>query len=69
MKSDKLDCVILTGPDSFNNDRTNSAMPGIEQEVQEITGLISLTETDLKVRRLMDGDSSGMVDFTQVITD
>jgi len=42
-------------------------MPDIEQKIQEITGLISLPEIYLKVRRLMDDDSSGIDDFAEVI--
>ena len=42
-------------------------MPDIEQKIEEITGLISLPEIYLKVRRLMDDDSSDIDDFAQVI--
>jgi len=42
-------------------------MPDIEQEIQEITGLISLPEIYLKIRRLMEDDSSDIDDFAQVI--
>jgi len=42
-------------------------MPDIEQKIQEITGLISLPEIYLKVRRLMDDKSSDIDDFAQVI--
>jgi len=42
-------------------------MPDIEQKIQEITGLISLPEIYLKVRRLMDDESSDIDDFAQVI--
>ncbi len=42
-------------------------MPDIEQKIAEITGLISLPEIYLKVRRLMDDDSSDIDDFAQVI--
>jgi len=42
-------------------------MPDIEQEIQEITGLISLPEIYLKIRHLMEDDSSDIDDFAQVI--
>lgn len=42
-------------------------MPDIEQEIQQITGLISLPEIYLKVRRLMEDTSSDIDDFAQVI--
>jgi len=42
-------------------------MPDIEQKIEEITGLISLPEIYLKVRRLMDDDTSDIDDFAQVI--
>jgi HD-like signal output (HDOD) protein len=42
-------------------------MPDIEQKIEEITGLISLPEIYLKVRRLMDDETSEIDDFAQVI--
>ena len=42
-------------------------MPDIEQKIEEITGLISLPEIYLKVRRLMDDEKSDIDDFAQVI--
>ena len=42
-------------------------MPDIEQKIEEITGLISLPEIYLKVRRLMDDETSDIDDFAQVI--
>lgn len=39
----------------------------IEQKLQEITGLISLPEVYLKVRRLMDDERSDIDDFAQVV--
>lgn len=40
----------------------------IEQKLQEITGLISLPEVYLKIRRLMDDERSDIDDFAQVIS-
>lgn len=42
-------------------------MPDIEQKIEEITGLISLLEIYLKLRRLMDDETSDIDDFAQVI--
>lgn len=42
-------------------------MPDIEQKIEEITGLISLPEIYLKVRRLMEDESAAIDDFAQVI--
>lgn len=42
-------------------------MQDIEQKIDEITGLISLPEIYLKVRRLMDDESSSIDDFAEVI--
>ena len=43
-------------------------MPDIDQELQEITDLISLPEVYHKVRALMDDEHSGINDFAAVIT-
>ena len=40
-------------------------MPDIEQKIEEITGLISLPEVYLKVRRLMDDETSDIDDFAR----
>jgi HD-like signal output (HDOD) protein len=42
-------------------------MPDIEQKIEEITGLISLLEIYLKLRRLMDDETSDIDDFARVI--
>lgn len=42
-------------------------MPDIEQQIKEITGLISLPEIYLKLRRLMQDESADIDDFAQVI--
>lgn len=42
-------------------------MSDIEQQLQDITGLISLPEIFLKLRRLMDDDASDINDFAAVI--
>lgn len=42
-------------------------MPDIEQEIQEIAGLISLPEIYLKLRRLIDDDTADIDDFAQVV--
>ncbi len=42
-------------------------MPDIEQKIQEITGLISLPEIYLKVRRLMQDETAEIDDFAQVV--
>ena len=41
-------------------------MPDIDQELQEITDLISLPEVYNKVRALMDDDHSDIEDFAAV---
>ncbi len=43
-------------------------MPDIDQELQEITDLISLPEVYNKVRALMDDEHAGINDFAEVIT-
>ena len=55
------------GTDCLNHNCINSEMPDIEKEIEEITGLISLPEIYLKVRRLMDDESSSIDDFAEVI--
>jgi HD-like signal output (HDOD) protein len=42
-------------------------MSDIKQQLEDITGLISLPEVFLKLRRLMDDDASGINDFADVI--
>ena len=42
-------------------------MPDIEQKIREITGLISLPEIYLKVRRLIEDETADIDDFAQVI--
>ena len=43
-------------------------MPDIQQQLQEVTELISLPEVYLKVRRLMDNPASDIYDFAEVIS-
>ncbi len=42
-------------------------MPDIEQKIQEITGLITLPEIYLKIRRLIEDEHSEIDDFAEVI--
>ena len=42
-------------------------MPDIEKKIEEITGLISLPEIYLKVKKLMDDEASDINDFANVI--
>lgn len=62
-----LNAVFRTGSESLDNSHEKRAMPDIEQKIEEITGLISLPEIYLKVRRLMDDQSSDIDDFAEVI--
>ena len=43
-------------------------MPDIEQELQQISELISLPEIYLKVRRLMDDETSDIDAFADVLS-
>ena len=43
-------------------------MPEIQQQLQEVTELISLPEVYLKVQRLMDDPASDIYDFAEVIS-
>jgi len=43
-------------------------MSEITRSLQEVTELISLPEVYLKVRRLMDDDTSDIYDFAEVIS-
>ena len=42
-------------------------MPDINQKIEEVTGLISLPEIYLKLRRLLDDETAGIDDFAQVV--
>eukprot|EP00494_Astrolonche_serrata_P015959 UN16117 len=42
-------------------------MPDIEQEIQGITGLITLPEVYLKIRRLIENENSVVDDFAEAI--
>lgn len=48
--------------------KRESQQPSLAQTIQEISGLISLPEIYLKIRRLMDDPNSSIEEFCQVIS-